>query len=142
MIAALMLAVVGLPQGSPSVADVAWLAGCWESTRGDRHVTEQWMAPEGNTLLGISRTVVNGKTTEYEFLLIREGARGLEYVAKPSGQAEADVHDGASLGQRGGVREPGARLSDAHHLSTPIGRRDRGDRRPDERTVAAHGVPV
>jgi hypothetical protein len=89
MIAALMLAVVGLPQGSPSVADVAWLAGCWESTRGDRHVTEQWMAPEGNTLLGISRTVVNGKTTEYEFLLIREGARGLEYVAKPSGRAEA-----------------------------------------------------
>jgi Domain of unknown function (DUF6265) len=89
MIAALMLAVAVLPQGSPSVADLAWLAGCWESTRGDRHVIEQWMAPEGGTLLGMSRTVANGKTTEYEVLLIREGARGLEFVAKPSGQAEA-----------------------------------------------------
>jgi len=40
-------------------------------------------------MIGVSRTVSNGKTTEYEFLLIREGANGLEYVAKPSGQAEA-----------------------------------------------------
>jgi Domain of unknown function (DUF6265) len=89
MIAALVLTAVALPQGSPSVADLAWLAGCWESARGERHVSEQWMVPEGNTLLGMSRTVANGKTTEYEFLLIREGARGLEYVAKPSGQPEA-----------------------------------------------------
>jgi hypothetical protein len=37
----------------------------------------------------MSRTVVNGKTTEYEFLMIRESARGLEYVARPSGQPEA-----------------------------------------------------
>jgi len=89
MIAALLFAAVVFGQDSPRVADLAWFAGCWESTRGERHVTEQWMGPEGNTLLGMSRTVVNGKTTEYEFLLIREGARGLEYVAKPSGQAEA-----------------------------------------------------
>jgi hypothetical protein len=89
MIIAVLAAFVPLLQAAPTVQDLAWLAGCWESTRAGRHVSEQWMAPEGNTLIGMSRTVANGKTSEYEFLLIREGARGLEYVAKPSGQAEA-----------------------------------------------------
>lgn len=72
-----------------SAPDVAWLGGCWELTRGRRHIVEQWMAPEGGTLLGVSRTVADGKTVEHEFLLIRERDGGLEYVAKPSGQPEA-----------------------------------------------------
>lgn len=73
----------------PTVDQLSWLAGCWELTRGTRHVTEQWMRPEGGTMLGMSRTASDGKTVEYEFLIIREGAAGLEYVARPSGQAEA-----------------------------------------------------
>ena len=47
------------------------------------------MRPEAGTLLGMSRTAADGKTVEYEFLIIRETASGLEYVAKPSGQPEA-----------------------------------------------------
>jgi hypothetical protein len=79
------------PRGAPNptVNDVGWITGCWEYTRGTRHVTEQWMAPEGATMMGVSRTVNSGRTTEWEFLIVREGAKGLEYVAKPSGQAEA-----------------------------------------------------
>jgi hypothetical protein len=88
MITLFVAALVMLSQSAPNVGDLAWLAGCWESSRAGRHISEQWMAPEGNTLMGMSRTVAGGKTSEYEFLLIREGARGLEYVAKPSGQAE------------------------------------------------------
>ena len=65
------------------------MAGCWELTRGTRHVVEQWTVPDGGTMLGVSRTVSNGKTTEYEFIIIREAAGTLEYVAKPSGQPEA-----------------------------------------------------
>src|SRR5262245_17364773 len=74
----------------PTANDVAWIAGCWEftSTTG-RHVAEHWMPVEGGTMIGVSRTVVGGKTTEWEFLMIRSGAKGLDYVAKPSGQAEA-----------------------------------------------------
>jgi Domain of unknown function (DUF6265) len=71
------------------VKDVSWISGCWESSRGGRHIVEQWTPPEGGTMLGMSRTVVNGKTSEYEFLMIREGTNGLEYVARPSGQPEA-----------------------------------------------------
>lgn len=77
------------PAAAPAVKDVAWIAGCWDLTRNTRHVAEHWMAPEGATMMGVSRTVNGGKTSEWEFLIIREGAKGLEYVAKPSGQAEA-----------------------------------------------------
>jgi hypothetical protein len=89
MMTALLFTLITLPQAAPSVQDLAWLAGCWDSRRAERHINEQWMAPEGLTMLGMSRTVANAQTTEYEFLLIRESARGLEYVSRPSGQAEA-----------------------------------------------------
>ena len=89
--ASLMLAsmVLAFQPAAPAIKDVAWIAGCWELSRNGRHVVEHWTAPEGGTMMGVSRTVVNGKTTEWEFLVIREGAKGLEYVAKPSGQPEA-----------------------------------------------------
>jgi hypothetical protein len=75
--------------GTPSVKDVAWIAGCWDATRGTRHVTEHWLAPEGGTMMGVSRTTSGDKTTEWEFLIIRQSEKGLEYVAKPSRQPEA-----------------------------------------------------
>jgi hypothetical protein len=78
-----------LQSAQPTVQDLSWLAGCWDMTRGTRHVTEQWMRPEGGTLLGTSRTTADGKTLEYEFIVIREGAGALEFVARPSGQSEA-----------------------------------------------------
>ena len=74
---------------APTIKDVAWIAGCWDSTRNGRHVIEQWMAPEGGTMMGVSRTTAGEKTTEWEFLIIRQGAQGLDYVAKPSRQPEA-----------------------------------------------------
>src|SRR5215471_17653169 len=91
-ILSLVLALVAafpFQPAKPAAEDVGWLSGCWGFTRNGRHVIEQWTPPEGGTLVGLSRTVANGRTTEYEFLLIRAGAGGLEYVAKPSGQAEA-----------------------------------------------------
>jgi len=67
-----------------------WLKGCWGSTNRGREVSEQWMKPAGQTMLGMSRTIANGKTVAYEFLQIRQDASGdLFYVAKPSGQTEA-----------------------------------------------------
>ena len=80
-----------LPQ-TPAPAPVdqlAWLSGCWSMTRPDGITEEQWMKPAGGTMIGMGRTVRGGKTTEYEFLQIREVTGKLAYVAKPSGQAEA-----------------------------------------------------
>jgi Domain of unknown function (DUF6265) len=68
---------------------IAWLAGCWTSTDGRRHVDEHWMKPLGGTMMGMSRTVVGGKTVDSEVLLIRATGSEVAYVAKPSGQPEA-----------------------------------------------------
>ena len=87
--ALLVIALLGQPAAAkPTIKDVGWIAGCWELDRNGRHIVEHWLPPEAGTMMGLSRTVAGGKTTEWEFLIIREAAAGLEYVAKPSGQAE------------------------------------------------------
>jgi len=80
----------GPQTAKPTIADLTWLAGCWEANLRGRAITEQWMKPAGGTMLGAARTVANGKTVEYEFVQIREEKDGaIFYVAKPSGQPEA-----------------------------------------------------
>jgi hypothetical protein len=90
MLHLLLLTTVVLPlPASPSITDVSWLAGCWSLSQGPRTVREHWMPPDGGMMMAVSRTVSAGKTLEYEFVLIRESGSGLEFVAKPSRQAEA-----------------------------------------------------
>lgn len=71
---------------SDSLNALSWLAGCWEGGSGIRKTFEQWMKPEGGTMIGMSRTVVGEKTREYEFIVIREQEDGIYYIASPSGQ--------------------------------------------------------
>jgi Domain of unknown function (DUF6265) len=77
------------PASKPSLQLLAWLAGEWAFEKNGRVATEIWMSPAGGTMLGMSRTVTNGRTVEYEFILLRQDALGdIYYVAKPSGQVE------------------------------------------------------
>jgi hypothetical protein len=68
---------------SQPIDELTWLAGCWSMTRGEASVEEHWMKPAGGTMLGMSRTVRGGKTSEYEFLQIRDVSGTLSYVARP-----------------------------------------------------------
>jgi len=91
---ALLFPLVVLAQQPPppmaTVAKLAWLAGSWRLERNGRVVEEQWMAPAGGVMLGMSRTVAKGKVVEHEFVQIREGPDGgLFYIALPSRQKEA-----------------------------------------------------
>ena len=74
---------------SHAIEDVGWLAGCWENAGGDRRMDEQWMAPAGGTMFGMSRTVSKGRTVASEFLELRQEGTDVFYIARPSGQAEA-----------------------------------------------------
>src|SRR5688572_9402981 len=75
---------------APGIDQLAWLAGSWRLEKAGRVTDEQWMAPAGGVMLGMSRTVAKGKVLEHEFLQIREGPGGeLAYVALPSRQKEA-----------------------------------------------------
>lgn len=46
------------------------------------------MKPLGASMLGMSRSVRGGRTTEFEFLQIADVNGSLAYIARPSGQAE------------------------------------------------------
>ena len=73
-----------------TINDLAWLKGCWSLSRNGRETTEHWLKPAGGSMLGISRTVANGKTVEFEFTQIRQDEKGdIVFIAKPSGQPEA-----------------------------------------------------
>ena len=48
------------------------------------------MKPAGQTMLGMSRTIANGKTREFEFIrIVQEDNGDIFFVANPSGQKEA-----------------------------------------------------
>lgn len=90
---ALLLGTLWLAPAEPSapvtVQDLAWLSGCWESVNGDPGSGETWTRPAGGTLLGLSRTVKEGKTVAHELMQIRETAPGrIVFIALPSGQTE------------------------------------------------------
>ncbi|MBL0938922.1 MAG: hypothetical protein IBJ03_08505 [Gemmatimonadaceae bacterium] len=70
------------------IARLKWLAGCWEQRTPTRTVQEQWMAPEGGTMHGASRTVTGPSTRAWEWLRIAPVNGRLSYIAIPSGQTE------------------------------------------------------
>ena len=84
-----MAAVAAETSANAALAQLDWLAGCWERRTGTRIVEEQWMTPRGELMLGMSRTVDGERTREYEQTLIRADGAELVFIARPSGQAEA-----------------------------------------------------
>jgi hypothetical protein len=89
VLAPLLLASASAFAQTAPADKLAWLTGCWAAADAEAGSTEQWMAPAGGTLLGMSRTVKNGKTVAWEFLQVREVDGQLAYVAKPHNQPEA-----------------------------------------------------
>ncbi len=73
-----------------TVEDFAFLRGCWEIDRPERksRITEQWMEPSGGTLLGMSRTVRDGKTVGFEYMRNEARTDGIFFISKPSENTE------------------------------------------------------
>jgi hypothetical protein len=92
--------------GAATIGRLAWLAGCWEGDGGGRRIEEQWMAPRGGTMIGMSRTVAGGRTGAYEFMRIEEHERRLVFTARPSGQAEASFGSMEVTGQTAVFESP------------------------------------
>ncbi len=67
------------------IADFDGMAGCWEQKDVAKKllISEQWMLPAGTSILGVGRTVKDGKTVDYEFMRVEQRADGIYYVAKP-----------------------------------------------------------
>lgn len=90
---ALVASVCAAAQAQSNSADLArlaWLGGCWKAANGEAGSEEYWMPAAGDTMMGMGRTVKQGKTVTHEFMQIRVGADGvLSFVAHPAGQRSA-----------------------------------------------------
>jgi hypothetical protein len=75
------------PEDSP-LAPLAWLEGCWRGSVNQRDYREHWMPLRGNLMLGMSQTVFQGKTQDFEFLRLESRPDGIYYVALPGGKNE------------------------------------------------------
>ena len=67
------------------LADFDGMAGCWEHKEPGKglFISEQWMSPAGTSILGMGRTVKNGKTVGFEFMRIEQNTDGIFFVARP-----------------------------------------------------------
>lgn len=82
-----LLGGIGTSARATDISQLAWLSGCWESEASEPGSGEQWLPLAGGTLLGVSRTVKQGRTVEFEFMQIRALENGqLAFIAMPSGQ--------------------------------------------------------
>lgn len=91
-ISLLVLVVSGVAQSpapteKASLADLAWLSGCWEGRQGEAVIEEVWSKPAGGSMIGFGRTVKAGKTTSFEFMQFREQDGTLAFKPQPQGGA-------------------------------------------------------
>ena len=105
---------------STSVDDLKWLAGCWEMRNGDRLTEEQWMAPRGGVMLGMSRTTRAQTLVEFEQVRIETRGTDLYYVASPARQATAEFKATAASSQQVTFENP------AHDFPTKVAYRLQG----------------
>jgi hypothetical protein len=89
-LAASLLLPAGAHAQSGKLDELGWLAGCWQRTKGERIVDEQWMAPRGGMMMGMGRTVQAGKVLEFESMRIFERGDSLVFAAQPSGQPASE----------------------------------------------------
>jgi hypothetical protein len=68
-----------------NIAGLTWMAGAWTRADADATTEEHWMAPAGNAMLGMGRSVRGGKMVEFEFMRIEVRGDGIFYVASPNG---------------------------------------------------------
>src|SRR5688572_16615678 len=76
-------------QSAITIDRAAWLQGCWTLESAQRVVDENWMPPRGGSMVGVGRTVRDGKLVEYELIVLSEQGGRLAYHAHPSGQPSA-----------------------------------------------------
>jgi Domain of unknown function (DUF6265) len=79
-----------------------WLHGCWDGKVNGRDFREEWLPLRGDMMVGVSQTVMQGKTQDFEYLRLELRPEGVFYVAVTPGRKETpfrfagETQDGAS----------------------------------------------
>jgi hypothetical protein len=85
------------PAAGPDVSALAWLAGSWSGNDGRDGHEEHWTAPKGGAMVGMHRTVRDGRMVEFEFFRIEEQNGRLVYLSQPGGRSPATPFTLATL---------------------------------------------
>jgi hypothetical protein len=92
---------------APTIADLAWFAGNWETDQNGRRVEEYWTKPEGGTMIGMGRTVRGDSTTSFEYFRLESRPDGIYYVAQPQGRPGVDFKLASLHGEEATFVNPG-----------------------------------
>jgi len=106
LLLALLLFPIPVRAQSTDLDTVSWMAGCWLAKQGSAEVEEFWLPPKGGSMMGVSRTVRNSRTTGHEFLTMRLVDDRLVYTAYPSGQEPTDFRATTASDSLLSVRKP------------------------------------
>ncbi len=63
----------------------AWIAGSWRMASDGTVTEEHWLPNAGGVMLGIGRTMQDGRTVFFEYLRIERRGGDWAYVAQPKG---------------------------------------------------------
>jgi hypothetical protein len=86
----LTVVVVAFAATSSELEGLRFLEGNWRGESDKARIEEHWIEAAGGTMLGVSRTIVSGKTVAFEFLRIESREDGVYYVAQPNGRPPTD----------------------------------------------------
>jgi hypothetical protein len=85
--AAISATAASAQEPTQGVADLAWLAGCWEGTLSSGATYEEMLtSPRDGLILGMSRMTRDGRVLSWEFVRIAEHDGVLTYFAQPGGR--------------------------------------------------------
>ena len=84
LILASLILFTNISVENPTLADLSWMSGDWQTAPGGRRqIEEHWTTAAGGSMMGVSRTIAGDKTVEFEYLRIEQRADGIFYVAHP-----------------------------------------------------------
>jgi hypothetical protein len=75
-------------EGGSGIDQLAWLAGCWSGEVNKREFLEHWLPLRGGMMIGVSHTVMAGRTLDYEYLRLEQRDSDAYYVTAPPGKPE------------------------------------------------------
>jgi hypothetical protein len=131
--AAILIGLVAAPADpKPSLDTLGWMAGGWVMMHDGTCTEERWTRPADDSLVGLSRTVANGRTKSFEFMRIEMRSEAVFFVAQPAGRPPVDFKLASSTGSEIVFVNPG----NDDHLKRIVYRRSG----PDELTARIEGA--
>lgn len=88
----LVSVVFSFAASAATIGQIGWLQGRWLMDIPGGVVEEVWLAPRGNSMIGVSRTVRADTLYGFETIIVRETDQGLVLEARPSSQPPGTFH--------------------------------------------------